>query len=828
MFFFDIFFRRFAEDFRRKELIPVKLLFFVHSSTMFVLYPYLTIHMREMGLNEEETAIMSSVTPIVAVVMPPIAGMVADRIGNFRILLSVFSSLGGAASLLLLLVPVGRVTVTYPERVVLDVGCGLEQDGYLDLGVSGGPPCSYVPSLTQGKIHQIETTLESCGFICDLPTDSQATPMLSTLLNDEKSMSERILQTRHYEVMINSSSLNNAQETYSCTQTAEKMPSSVVHNRDLRSRRFWKDNEFYRTSVRSVSNNSYFFPTTGMYNLTCGLVNMTYQCKFGTNVSVDKCVSNTQTPINRFKTSLFLANKKDTNMILATGFSKQIGSKVANRSAEMNATCSDIYTQSDREVSVSVPIYLDHNVVLSSCRARCLLTAPRAEVCKNLKEEEVYDIRLTFWSYMAVRVFIGIIGATAFAMFEGAVMAIVREQKADYGLQRVYASIGGMITSPLSGILMDYASRGKGYTDFRPAFYLYAGLKISSGLLMLTMNLEFKPPASNIVSDVMSVMRNVEMVVLFIAVFVLGTAWGYIESFLFWLLQDLGGSRSLMGLTITVGGIAGIPLLVLSGPIINKIGHANILFIGFIFYAIRLLGYSLIYNPWLCLIFEAMEGVTSALSFTAAVTYAAKLSTTTTDTSVQGLLGGLYFGGGKGSGSLIGGYMMKAFDTRPTYRIFAVACTITGLLYFLFNKFYLRKILQVEGNDIVKKKTPVSEPGGLEETDLTSMSKMKEINNEKDINSKDETIPIKTSALKYYSSAEENNAKNKETGEHNVNFGYDATGDETCVTVGSVEVQTCENATNDSNSDNQDVRMESEKNTKYFERDGNVKAGNST
>jgi hypothetical protein len=45
-----------------------------------------------------------------------------------------------------------------------------------------------------------------------------------------------------------------------------------------------------------------------------------------------------------------------------------------------------------------------------------------------------------------------------------------------------------------------------------------------------------------------------------------------------------------MGLTITVGGIAGVPLLVLSGPIIKKLGHANILFIGFIFYTIRLLG----------------------------------------------------------------------------------------------------------------------------------------------------------------------------------------------------------------------------------------------
>lgn len=69
-----------------------------------------------------------------------------------------------------------------------------------------------------------------------------------------------------------------------------------------------------------------------------------------------------------------------------------------------------------------------------------------------------------------------------------------------------------------------------------------------------------------------------------------GTAWGYIESFLFWLLQDLGASRSLMGITITIGGIAGLPLLVMSGPIIDRIGHANVLFIGFIFYAIRLLG----------------------------------------------------------------------------------------------------------------------------------------------------------------------------------------------------------------------------------------------
>lgn len=56
----------------------------------------------------------------------------------------------------------------------------------------------------------------------------------------------------------------------------------------------------------------------------------------------------------------------------------------------------------------------------------------------------------------------------------------------------------------------------------RPAFYLYAGLKLMSGLLMLAINLEFKSPATNVIRDVFSVLRNIETAALFIACFVLG------------------------------------------------------------------------------------------------------------------------------------------------------------------------------------------------------------------------------------------------------------------------------------------------------------------
>jgi hypothetical protein len=73
-----------------------------------------------------------------------------------QILLSLFSSLGGAASLLLLLVPVGRVTVTYPDRVILNVGCPGGENRYLDLAMSEDPPCTYVSDLSLGKTQQVK------------------------------------------------------------------------------------------------------------------------------------------------------------------------------------------------------------------------------------------------------------------------------------------------------------------------------------------------------------------------------------------------------------------------------------------------------------------------------------------------------------------------------------------------------------------------------------------------------------------------------------------------------------------------------------------------
>merc|ERR1719466_666071 len=61
--------------------------------------------MRSLGLSVEEVAVVNGVIPVADIVGPPLAGLVADKIGNFRLFMSGLTAISGGASLLLLLIP---------------------------------------------------------------------------------------------------------------------------------------------------------------------------------------------------------------------------------------------------------------------------------------------------------------------------------------------------------------------------------------------------------------------------------------------------------------------------------------------------------------------------------------------------------------------------------------------------------------------------------------------------------------------------------------------------------------------------------------------------
>lgn len=55
---------------------------------------------------------------------------------------------------------------------------------------------------------------------------------------------------------------------------------------------------------------------------------------------------------------------------------------------------------------------------------------------------------------------------------------------------------------------------------------------------------------------------------------------------------------------------------------------------------------------------------------------------------------------GKGSGSLVGGYLMKSVGTRATYQIFSAVTLVTGCLYYAFNHIYIVKGKREQDKDV--------------------------------------------------------------------------------------------------------------------------------
>lgn len=64
-------------------------------------------------------------------------------------------------------------------------------------------------------------------------------------------------------------------------------------------------------------------------------------------------------------------------------------------------------SQPQERVSVRVDILNgEENVYAEECSRSCLVTAPRDKICSNKKMSIEYNTRLTFWSYLVIRVFI--------------------------------------------------------------------------------------------------------------------------------------------------------------------------------------------------------------------------------------------------------------------------------------------------------------------------------------------------------------------------------------------------------------------------------------
>lgn len=87
----------------------------------------------------------------------------------------------------------------------------------------------------------------------------------------------------------------------------------------------------------------------------------------------------------------------------------------------------------------------------------------------------------------------------------------------------------------------------QGYTDYSAAFYTYDVLLTISAVTVLMMPLGAKVPADNLFRDLVNIMKMPHVILFIFFLFALGNFWGFIESFLFLYLKELGAPNYLLG-----------------------------------------------------------------------------------------------------------------------------------------------------------------------------------------------------------------------------------------------------------------------------------------
>ncbi|XP_054707105.1 major facilitator superfamily domain-containing protein 6-like [Uloborus diversus] len=169
----------------------------------------------------------------------------------------------------------------------------------------------------------------------------------------------------------------------------------------------------------------------------------------------------------------------------------------------------------------------------------------------------------------------------------------------------------------------------------------------------------------------------------------MGFGIGLVFTFLFWHLQDLGGTPTLFGVASVINHVSEIFAYFFSFKFIRQIGHTKVLCIGLIGNICRFLYISWLRNPWWVLPFEFVQGITHAAVWAACCSYITQATPANLRSSAQGVLQGLHHGLGRGCGAVIGGIFVNYFGTQVTFRGYGFASLIVLILFVFIN--YYRK-----------------------------------------------------------------------------------------------------------------------------------------
>jgi MFS family permease len=702
------------------------------------LYPFLTLHMKSLGISLVEIGVQFAITPLAVLIATPLIGLLADRIGNFRWMIVMSLLLSALVGQLILYVPkVKQVSICTLEQQRFRFTCPNsiegenERDDFFMLQI----PSCFGPASTSGAssgraftagIHNLQFT--QCAVVCKnktLPTHLQQTRSASSdssavwwdpptsalpsycLHSEEKHVEHCMTPTWDdnqfgSETLAFNVSLNGAQVRLGSTRP--KISDASVTAKST-------------IAINSAlsSSTAQAIPSTAFSPSSASSASVIVSATPGASVTL---VKGNQTAVDTANLSNASLDTSAQSLPIASK-NDQIDRPVAASSTSESAVVEQIgagnilpSTSSESARSLTAnPIDLLEGVITSierdparssdslrhyqtircnselreDCHISCAVQ-PSSQLPSLTQQtvDDPFSHHLTFWLYLLFRILLSMIIATEMSMLKAAILTLVNKHDSEYGFQRMWASLSVAFVPLCIGYLMDRLIESGDSQTFSPCFYVFGAFKVLMALICVFVNLDVKAPSIKVWNKLGKLLQRPEVSLFLFFCGLIGCVWGFIETFIAWFLEELHASRTLIGFNITVAAVVGMPFNLFAGRIEKRFGHVPIIIFGIFVYAVRCVGYSFATEAYHVIMFEVLDGITSTLLIVTMTTYASKLSSTDLIATMQAAWAAMHFSVGRSLGSMVGGLLMQSLGPSLTY---LVRPLFSGSFCLLFSPF---------------------------------------------------------------------------------------------------------------------------------------------
>ena len=304
--------------------------------------------------------------------------------------------------------------------------------------------------------------------------------------------------------------------------------------------------------------------------------------------------------------------------------------------------------------------------------------------------EKISDSSRLFVFMLCITLIGQIFASPTQCLADTATLQILAEDCHEYGKQAFWGSVGyGMtafiVGTAISGKKTLNPCSGEMDINYIPCFYVFAFYMVAA--LIVASRFRFNPVDHSQCKETavggLKVLKNFDYAFFLFIVFYCGTAFGFIQTFLFWHLRELGSPQILFGLIILTNSTAEVVIYLLSERLLRNIGHFRVMYLGLLCYALRFFYYSYCSRPWLFLPIELIQGITTAALWSSFVSHVGAVPGVAT--TLQGLVNGFYTGLGYASGGLLGGVMVHEFGTSTAFLVFGELTLIVLFVFIIVN-----------------------------------------------------------------------------------------------------------------------------------------------